>query len=90
LVEQTLAQFGRIDVLVNNAGIGGIRPFFKEQATVLENILKCMYFQNLVLKENAFVQDVWHEKNVLAAFTTLRVLTLVISSFCARLFKNNA
>ena len=35
LVEQTLAQFGRIDVLVNNAGIGRIRPFFKESREVI-------------------------------------------------------
>ena len=45
----------------------------KEQSTVLENILKCMAWEN-----------------VLAAFTTLMVLALVVYYFCARLFKNNA
>ena len=39
LVEQTLQQFGRVDVLVNNAGIGRLRPFFKEPTEYISQIL---------------------------------------------------
>jgi len=35
LVDKTLAQWGRIDVLVNNAGSGVIRPFLEQDATSL-------------------------------------------------------
>lgn len=39
LVEQTIEQFGRVDVLVNIAGIGHLRPFFKEPVEYINQII---------------------------------------------------
>ncbi len=39
LVEQTIEQFGRVDVLVNNAGVGSLKPFFKESAEYINQAL---------------------------------------------------
>lgn len=39
LVEQILEQFGRIDVLVNNAGIGRLRPFDREPDEYINQVI---------------------------------------------------
>jgi len=39
LVEHTIEQFGRVDVLVNNAGIGRLKPFFKEPAEFINQVI---------------------------------------------------
>jgi NAD(P)-dependent dehydrogenase (short-subunit alcohol dehydrogenase family) len=39
LVEQTLEQFGQVDVLVNKAGIGRIRPFFEESEEYINKVI---------------------------------------------------
>ncbi len=39
LVEQTIEQFSHIDVLVNNAGIGRLRPFHKEPEEYINQVI---------------------------------------------------
>jgi NAD(P)-dependent dehydrogenase (short-subunit alcohol dehydrogenase family) len=39
LIEQTIEQFGRVDVLVNNAGIGQLKPFYKQSTAYINQSL---------------------------------------------------
>jgi 3-oxoacyl-[acyl-carrier protein] reductase len=40
LVQQTLAKFNKIDVLINNAGIGSMRPVYATQLESFERVIK--------------------------------------------------
>ena len=40
MVEQTLANFGKIDILINNAGIGMRRPFIETPLDTIEEIMR--------------------------------------------------
>lgn len=40
LIEQTINKFNRIDVLINNAGIGSMRPVYATQLESFEKVLK--------------------------------------------------
>ena len=43
MIDQTLADFGRIDILINNAGIGMRRPFVETSLDTIEEIIRTNY-----------------------------------------------
>jgi NAD(P)-dependent dehydrogenase (short-subunit alcohol dehydrogenase family) len=49
LVEQTLEAYGRIDVLVNNAGIGMIRPYYKDTPEEIEHLINVNVLGTMLL-----------------------------------------
>ena len=43
MVAKILADFGKIDVLINNAGVGMRRPFMETDLTTVEEIMRINY-----------------------------------------------
>ena len=44
MVAKVLADFGKIDILINNAGIGMRKPFAETSVDTIEEIMRINYF----------------------------------------------
>ncbi len=49
LVDSTIKKFNRVDVLINNAGIGSMRPVYAMQLESFEKVLKSESYRNISL-----------------------------------------
>lgn len=53
VIEEVISKFGRLDVLVNNAGTGSMGPLFETSDEVIENIYRTNVFAPLALIREA-------------------------------------
>jgi short-subunit dehydrogenase len=44
MIEKILSDYGRVDILINNAGIGMRKPFYETDLAVVEEIMRINYF----------------------------------------------
>jgi uncharacterized protein len=88
LVEKVLAQFGRIDVLVNNAGFGAYRPFVEHASDEIESMLRTNYLGTVYCTKEVLPSMIARRSGHIVNISSVsgKIATPNMASYCATKF----
>ena len=91
MVRQVLAQFGRIDILINNAGVGMRQPFAKTPLDIIEGMIRTNYLGAVYCAHEVLpamlARGAGHIVNI--SSVAGKIASLNIAGYCASKFALN-
>jgi uncharacterized protein len=91
MITGVLAKFGRIDILINNAGIGMRKPFAETPIEVIEELMRTNYFGVVYCTREALPSMIARGSGHIVNISSVagKIGTLNIAGYCASKFAMN-
>ena len=91
MVTSVLAKFGKIDILINNAGIGMRKPFAETPIEVIEELMRTNYFGVVYCTHEALPSMIARGSGHIVNISSVagKIGTLNIAGYCASKFAMN-
>ena len=91
MVSRVLADFGKIDILINNAGIGMRKPFVETSVDTLEEIMRTNYLGMVYCTHAALPSMIARGSGHIVNISSVAGIigTLNLSGYCASKFAMN-
>jgi short-subunit dehydrogenase len=91
MVAKVLADFGKIDILINNAGIGMRKPFAETSVDVIEELMRTNYFGMVYFTHAVLASMIARGSGHIVNISSVAgiISTLNLAGYCASKFAMN-
>jgi short-subunit dehydrogenase len=91
MVTNVLSEFGKIDILINNAGVGMRKPFVETSIGVIEEIMRINYFGTVYCTHEVLPSMIARRSGHIVNISSVagKIGTLNIAGYCASKFAMN-
>lgn len=91
MIEKILTDFGRVDILINNAGIGMRKPFSETSLSIIEEIMRINYFGAVYCTHELLPSMIARGDGHIVNISSVagKIGTLNMAAYCASKFAMN-
>jgi uncharacterized protein len=91
MVANVLSEFGKIDILINNAGVGMRKPFVETSIAVIEEIIRINYLGTVYCTHEVLPSMITRHRGHIVNISSVagKIGTLNIAGYCASKFAMN-
>ncbi len=91
MIEKILTDFGRVDILINNAGIGMRKPFAETSLSIIEEIMRINYFGAVYCTHELLPSMIARGDGHIVNISSVagKIGTLNMAAYCASKFAMN-
>jgi uncharacterized protein len=91
MVTNVLSEFGKIDILINNAGVGMRKPFVETSISVIEEIMKINYLGTFYCTHEVLPSMITRRSGHIVNISSVagKIGTLNVAAYCASKFAIN-
>ena len=91
MIERVLTDYGRVDILINNAGIGMRKPFHQTDLTTIEEIMRVNYFGAVYCTHELLPSMIARGNGQIVNISSVagNIGTLNMAAYCASKFAMN-
>jgi short-subunit dehydrogenase len=91
MIEKILTDFGRVDILINNAGVGMRKPFAETSLSIIEEIMRINYFGAVYCTQELLPSMIARGDGHIVNISSVagKIGTLNMAAYCASKFAMN-
>lgn len=91
MIDKVLADYGRVDILINNAGIGMRKPFYETDLATIEAIMRVNYFGAVYCAHELLPSMIAHHSGHIVNISSVagKIGTLNMAAYSASKFAMN-